>query len=148
MAISAISSGNLPFFGVFSVLVLKLKWLIDTCMVELESLAVSGHYQIIVKPNSSLTKRQGRMLFAATAVIILGIAAAFALLGVWSVLPFSGIETTIFAYCSSLTFVNTRVAEVITISDALVRVDFGEKSSAQIYEFKRPWVGLKLMKPE
>jgi uncharacterized membrane protein len=46
----------------------------------------------LARPNVSMSRRGRRLLFAGIALVSLAIAAAFALLGAWPVLPFAGLE--------------------------------------------------------
>jgi uncharacterized membrane protein len=44
------------------------------------------HWQFVIRPNRSLTRRQ--LVFVGIATYCLGIASVFAVLGLWPVLPF------------------------------------------------------------
>lgn len=111
-------------------------------MVESEHDAETGERTIVLRPNASLSRRQGRMLLAAMALVMGTIGGLFAAAGGWLVLPFSGLEWLLLAYCLHLSFRNCEVREVITITEALVRVERGRVRPEQTYKFHRAWVML------
>jgi uncharacterized membrane protein len=111
-------------------------------MVESEQDAVTGGKRIILRPNTSLTERQAWLLLAATALVMGGIAMGFATMGLWLVLPFSGAEWLLLAYCFRLSFRTCSVREVITVTEALVLLEKGQGKPEQTYRFQRAWVSL------
>lgn len=70
------------------------------------------------------------------------IGVGFAVLGLWPVLPFSGTEWLLLAYCFMLCRKNCTVCEVITITDAAVLLEKGHHQPEQSYRFQRAWVKL------
>jgi uncharacterized membrane protein len=116
-------------------------------MVELGSLSVPGHYQIVLSPNGSLTRGQLSLLIIATAIVMFGIAFAFALMGLWLILPFSGLEWLALAYCLLLSYRFSGAKEIITITDATVTLQKGAWRLPKTYEFQRAWVALQIRKP-
>jgi uncharacterized membrane protein len=115
-------------------------------MVESEQDAITGGRRIILRPNASLTTRQTGLLLAAIALVMGGIATGFATLGLWLVLPFSGAEWLLLAYCFKLSFRTCSVREVITVTEALVLLEKGRDKPEQTYRFQRAWVSLDWVK--
>lgn len=117
-------------------------------MVDSEQDAATGIRRIILRPNASLTLRQARLLLAATALVMAGIAGGFAVLGLWPVLPFSGAEWLLLAYAFRASFRSSAAREVITITEATVLVEKGRERPEQTYRFQRAWVSLDWAKPQ
>jgi uncharacterized membrane protein len=116
-------------------------------MVELERDSMTGDRRIVLRPNASLTPRQARLLLGAVGLVMAGIAAGFASLGLWLVLPFSGAEWLLLVYCFKLGFRACSACEVITITEALVLLEKGQGKPEQKYRFQRAWVSLDWAKP-
>ncbi|MDD2770473.1 MAG: DUF2244 domain-containing protein [Methylococcus sp.] len=113
-------------------------------MIESERDPETGGKRIILKPNASLTRWQARALLAGVALVMGTIAAVFAYIGCWFVLPFAGAEWLVLAYCFSLAFKQSAVREVITVTEADVKIERGVLNPEQTYRFQRAWLGLSL----
>ncbi len=111
-------------------------------MVESEHDADTGEKTIVLKPNGSLTRGQAYILLIFCGVLMGTVAGFSAALGAWLVLPFSGLEWVLLAYCLHLSLGQSREREVITITDDLVRVEKGRDRPEQTYKFQRAWVML------
>lgn len=107
----------------------------------------TGERRIVLRPNASLSRRQMRLLLAFMALLMGGIAAVFVQAGAWLVLPFSGLEWLLLAYCLRLSFRDSSFCEVITITDSLVSVEKGRHKPEQSWRFQRAWVALDLVRP-
>lgn len=116
-------------------------------MVASERDAQTGEKTIVLRPNGSLTRRQGIALLAFCALLMGTIGGVFAALGAWLVLPFSGLEWLLLAYCLHLSWKKSAEREIITISDALVRVETGREGLGQTHKFQRAWVMLDWAEP-
>lgn len=117
-------------------------------MVESEQDAITGDRRIILRPNASLTERQATLLLVAIALVMAGIAAGFAMLGLWLVLPFSGAEWLLLMVCFKLSFKSCKVQEVITITETAVVLEKGRDLPEQTYQFQRAWMSLDWIKPQ
>lgn len=111
-------------------------------MVESGHDAETGEKTIILRPNGSLNRRQGLALLAFCALLMGGIGGVFAAIGAWLVLPFSGLEWLLLAYCLHLSMKQSTRREVITIGEDLVKVEKGRNRPEQTYRFQRAWVTL------
>lgn len=107
-------------------------------MVEWGRDAATGENIVVLKPNCSLSRPQAVALLAACALLMGGIGLVFAALGAWLVLPFSGLEWLLLAYCLRWSRIQSAQREVITISDAVVSVE--QSLIAQTIKFQRAWV--------
>ncbi|HYE36159.1 MAG TPA: DUF2244 domain-containing protein [Methylocaldum sp.] len=95
-----------------------------------------------MKPNASLNSRQALFLMLGIALVMAVIAGGFASMGAWLVLPFSGAEWVLLAYCFKLGLRSCRVREVITITDTSVLLERDYGTPEQNYRFQRAWVVL------
>ena len=102
----------------------------------------TGEKTIVLKPNGSLSRRQAWLLLGICG-LLMGLVAGFcAALGAWLVLPFSGLEWILLAFCLHLSIRQSQEREVITITGDLVRVEKGRDSPLETYKFQRAWVML------
>jgi len=113
-------------------------------MVVLEADVASGGHRIVLRPNASFDYSRLRVLLGAMALVMGAIGISFAAVGLWLVLPFSGMEWVLLAVCFVLSLRKTQVQEVITIDPATVRLEVGRVRPERTYEFQRPWVRLKM----
>ena len=117
-------------------------------MVESEQDAAGSERRFILRPNSSLTPRQAGAFLVAVALVMGTIAAGFTVMGLWLVLPFSGAEWLLLAYCFRLSFRASAVREVITVTEATVLLEKGRDKPEEVYTFQRAWVMLDWVKPK
>jgi uncharacterized membrane protein len=113
-------------------------------MVETGHDAETGEKKIVLTPNGSLSRTQAALLVAFMAIVMGSIGGLFASRGAWLVLPFSGAEWLLLVYCLHLSFRSSSLREVITVTDALVRVEKGRDRPDQTYKFQRAWVRLNV----
>ncbi|HWP00135.1 MAG TPA: DUF2244 domain-containing protein [Methylococcus sp.] len=116
-------------------------------MIESDLDPVTGNKRFILKPNASLTRRQAWVLLGVMALVMGSVGGLFALTGAWLVLPFSGAEWLLLAYCFRLAMKRSGRREVITISDRQVKVERGIYRPEQTYRFQRAWLGVRLERP-
>ncbi len=115
-------------------------------MVETGHDAETGRQIIVLRPNASLGRRGMWLLLGLMALVMGGIGALFAAAGAWLVMPFSGLEWLLLAYCFRLSLRYSARREVITITDATVQVQRGERRPEETHEFQRAWVMLQWRK--
>ncbi len=99
---------------------------------------------IVARPNQSATWNTNVLVLLALAVPVLGIAAAFALLGAWLILPFAGLE--LLALGAALYHVNRKqqYRQVITFSADSVWIAKGRHAPRQRWRFPRQNTGLTI----
>ena len=101
-----------------------------------------GEYSRTTAFNRSLSPA-GRVVFLALIFSnILIVAAGFALVGAWLILPFAGIEMA--ALAAAFYFISLRDGdfERVTIDDHAVRVEASDRGNASRVEFNRTWAQL------
>jgi uncharacterized membrane protein len=116
-------------------------------MVESEHDATTGSRRIILRPNASLTPREAGAFLAAAALVMGSIGVGFAVLGLWLVLPFSGAEWLLLAFCFRASFRSNSVREVISIDESSVVVEQGRGRPERTHRFQRAWLALEWARP-
>lgn len=81
--------------------------------------------QLTISPNASLTVAQARLFFGLTAALTCGVAVLVALLGLWLVLPFAGLELVALAVALIVAVRGNAYREVIRFTEDSVRIEFG-----------------------
>lgn len=100
---------------------------------------------IVARPNRSSSWRGNQLALLAVAIPSMGLAAGFALLGAWPILPLAGLELT--ALGSALYYVNWKLEyrHVITLSADSVSVDKGFYAPVQRWTFPRQAIDLAIV---
>lgn len=81
--------------------------------------------RLVIGPNASLTGRQALVFFAGMSGVCLGIAAVFAALGFWPVLPFAGLELAALGAALAVVLRRNRYREVLVFEGARLRIEIG-----------------------
>ena len=105
------------------------------------------HWQFVIRPNRSLTRRQLQLVFVAIAAFCLGIASVFAVLGMWPVLPFAGAEVIAVGVGFYLSAMGGRETEVVSVRSDRVAVEKGRRQVRQRWELQRAWAQIRLLPP-
>ncbi len=105
------------------------------------------HWQIVIRPNRSLTRRQLQLAFVGIAIWCLGIASVFAVLGMWPVLPFAGAEVIVVGVGFYLSALGGREMEVVSVGSDKVAVEKGRRQVRQRWELQRAWTQICLLSP-
>lgn len=105
------------------------------------------NWQIVVRPNRSLSRRQLQLVFALIAVVCLGIASVFAAFGLWPVLPFAGAEVIAVGIGFYLSALGGRQLEVVSVNSDRVAVEKGGGRMRRRWELSRAWLQILLLPP-
>ena len=81
--------------------------------------------RVVIGPNASLTGPQAWLFFGSLCAVGLGIAAGFAALGYWPILPFAGLELVAVGAALWVVLERNRYREVLWFEGGLLRVEFG-----------------------
>lgn len=117
-------------------------------MVESNRDEASGEIRYILSANRSLTRRQVALFLAVTAVAMMAIALAFSALGLWLVLPFSGLEWLILYWAFRWNLESGRLREVLTIGEAEVLLEQGRDRPEHVHRFHRVWLAMEWVASE
>ena len=108
----------------------------------------SNHnWRIVIRPNRSLTRRQLQLVFLVIAVICLSIASAFAVLGMWPVLPFAGAEVIAVGIGFYLSAAGGKETEVVSVNSDEVAVEKGHSQLTERWVLQRAWAQIRLLPP-
>ena len=102
---------------------------------------------IVVSPNASMTWLEAKWFLAGISTLILLIAAGFAMMGLWLVFPFAGLEVLVLS-AVFYTLIGKGVRqEVVHVNSERVRVEAGGRHLEQSCCFHRVWTQV-LLEPE
>ena len=98
----------------------------------------------MIRPNCSLSWRGALKAYSVIALCCLGIGVAFALHGIWPVLPFAGLEIAALGTAFYLCVSRSQIREVVTVSADLVTVEKGRQQPREHWECPRAWARVDL----
>jgi len=105
-------------------------------------------WRIVIRPNRSLTQRQLQLAFLGIAAVCLGIASAFAAIGMWPVLPFAGAEVVVVGIGFYLSARSGQETQVVSLDGETLTVEKGRKQRSQRWEMQRAWAQFHLLPPQ
>jgi uncharacterized membrane protein len=115
-------------------------------VVELVCGPAGSDCRWIIRPNQSLSWRGLKRVYAVVALCLLGISVAFALHGLWPVLPFAGLELIALGAAFYLCFVRSQWREIVSIDADIVRVEKGRRQAEEHWECPSVWARVQLEK--
>ncbi|HBR96988.1 MAG TPA: hypothetical protein DD979_06380 [Gammaproteobacteria bacterium] len=116
-------------------------------MIRTEASNNNESCRIVVQANCSMGWRENLILAASLAVLSIGLATALALMGLWLVLPFAGLEILALVWALHHTLVRLEAKEVITIDNELIVVEWGTRGMQRRVEAQRQWSRLRFLLP-
>lgn len=87
------------------------------------------------------------MFFAGMCAVSFGIAAGFALIGAWLILPFAGLEMVVLGVGLYLGACRSAACEVVSIHDDVVEIQKGRRAPVQVCRFQRAWARVNMWRP-
>jgi uncharacterized membrane protein len=107
--------------------------------MDCTEMARAAEFERVARRNNSLSSTGRLLVFGFLFIVSVGIACAFAALGAWPVLPFTGIEM-LGLYCA-FRYIDRHAAdyERIAIAGDKVKVELFEAGRAQSHEFNCCW---------
>ncbi len=119
-------------------------------MVTQNSSSGSEEIRFLLLPNRSMSWRGNLIFIGGIFFISATIAVAFAMVGLWMILPFAGLEVGALAFGLYLTSLDRHCAEEVTIGEDKVLVKKGQMrgwdAAQPELEFQRFWVRVSLKK--
>lgn len=106
------------------------------------------NWRIVIRPNRSLTRRQMQLAFLVIAVVCLGIAGAFAAIGLWPVLPFAGAEVAVVGIGFYLSARAGEETEIVSVGGNRVAVEKGRRRIRERFELQRAWAQIRVLRPK
>jgi uncharacterized membrane protein len=104
----------------------------------------SNGYRFIVRPNCALSWRETKYLIGLFAACLGAIGIWFAVLGVWLVLPFAGLELAALAGGLYLGALDGHTWEAIEIDGPVLRVKRGSRRIQEVGRFPANWTRVVL----
>ncbi|MEM6988324.1 MAG: DUF2244 domain-containing protein [Pseudomonadota bacterium] len=102
----------------------------------------------VVKGNVSASWRANVLLALSVGFVGVVFGMGLALQGYWLVLPFAGLEAVAVLCALHAVWRRLERREVITISDGLIRVEWGRNGPERTMEFNRHWTRLEYNLPD
>ena len=103
-----------------------------------QELAFQGQgsgFSLLLKRNCSISPASLMLVFGVIAIVTLGIAAAFAAIGAWLILPFAGIEVVGLGIAFALNGRHAADYERIRLGEGRLMVEVCESDSIRRHEF-------------
>jgi len=99
-------------------------------------------FSLVARRNNSLSSGGRLLVFALIFIVPVGIAAAFAVLGAWLILPFAGLEMLVLYLAFRDVERHAADYERIAIDGDRVKVESCEAGNRRHHEFSRHWARL------
>lgn len=112
-----------------------------------QTLAFQGQgpgFSLLLKRNCSISPADLLWVFGAIAGVTLGIAAVFAALGAWMILPFAGIEVLALGFAFAWNGRHAGDYERIELGESGLNVEVCESDSVARHEFNTAWASVRL----
>ncbi|MGH8198993.1 MAG: DUF2244 domain-containing protein [Steroidobacteraceae bacterium] len=103
--------------------------------------------RIVICPNCSLSLRAAALFFGGLCLFCLTLASVLALLGMWPVLPFAGLEMLGVGWALHASLARRYRSEIITLTDADISVESRDRAECRRTVFQRHWAQVKLRCP-
>ncbi|MGH8269756.1 MAG: DUF2244 domain-containing protein [Steroidobacteraceae bacterium] len=103
--------------------------------------------RIVICPNCSLTLRGAALLFGGLCLVCFTLAGVLALMGMWPVLPFAGLEMLLVGWALHASLARRHRSETITLTDSAVSVEARDRARCELTVFQRHWAQVKLRLP-
>ena len=105
---------------------------------------VSGNLTIQLSPNCSVTPKGAALFFGSVCLVSFAVATYSALLGLWPIFPFAGLEMLALGWALMLSLRRRHYLQTITVSDDCVAVETRFRGKIKQIEFPRHWAQVKL----
>ena len=102
-------------------------------------------FQIIIRPNRSMTWREARYVWAGLGAVTLTFGAAFCWAGLTLVLPFSGAEILALGAAFYCCLRQGSITEIVVIDDRHITVEQGRTRPNCSTRFTRGWARVRLV---
>lgn len=110
--------------------------------MECSEVAHATEFERVARRNNSLSSTGRFLVFAFIFVVSIGIAAAFAVMGAWLILPFAGIEMLVLYLAFRYMDRHAADYERIAVDGDRVTVELFEAGRTRSQEFHRYWARL------
>ncbi len=113
-------------------------------MVATWSDSFSASYRFMIRPNCSLSWRETMQFYLGMVIVSFTIAIAFAMKGMWLILPFAGLEMLVLGIALYLVARRSRRWQLLNIHEDCVDIVEGVDQSEFHSTYQRTWVQVRL----
>lgn len=103
---------------------------------------------LTLQPNRSANWRQNKIVIISMAALVLSVALAWAMVGVWIVLPFAGFEVGLLAFLMYRVSYFTYQKQIITIDKQTLTFHAGVYYPKRCYAFDKDKVAVDTIEPQ
>ena len=103
--------------------------------------------RFVIRPNQSITWSDTVLIYVGILSVSSIVAIGFALLGLWMVLPFAGLEMVLIAVVFYRCALRARDYEVIAIDDDEIKIERQCRRPGESVSFQRYWARIRLVPP-
>ncbi len=101
-----------------------------------------------IAPNCSLTPRSAALFFASICGVSFAIAGTLAVLGMWPILPFAGLEMLVLGWALHVSLRRRHESQTILLTNEAVRIETRRGDRCEQIEFTRHWAQVKLRRAD
>ena len=116
-------------------------------MIQIESNEEDSVFQIILKPNKSLSWKFSLLFILAITITCGAIGIGFYLAGASLILPFAGLEVLLVGACVYFVVKRTYKQEIITMTPERLTIEKGINRPKSKWEYFRVWAYVVVEKP-
>ena len=103
--------------------------------------------EFIIRPNSSLSWRGNKIFFFMLFFVSFILAISFAMVGMWMILPFAGLEMLLLGSALTYCYVKNSQCEIVKIDEKKVSVALINMRSKKVFDCNKYWAQFVLDKP-
>ena len=103
--------------------------------------------EFIIRPNSSLSWKGNKIFFFLLFFVSFIIAFSFAMVGMWVIVPFTGIEMILLGSALTYCYIKNSQCEVVKIDENKVSVALIKMRNKKVFNCNRYWAKFVLNKP-
>ena len=106
-----------------------------------------GGATFVLKPNPAPSWWQIKVFFAIVGGTSLTVACAFAVMGMWPVLPFAGMEEMLLGWALYHTARKAELQEVVQVHQDVIEIARGRKEAERCWRLRSAWARVQLERP-
>ena len=116
-------------------------------MIITEPIGQRAGQRFVVQPNHSISWSDTVLIYIGILAVSVIVAGGFALLGLWMVLPFAGLEMMLVAVVLYRCALRARFYEIIAIDNDRIKIERNCNRPGQPISFQRYWARVQLVPP-
>lgn len=105
------------------------------------------HATFVLKPNPVPDWRQVKVFYALVGGTSLLVGGSFAVMGLWPILPFAGVEVLLLGWALYQTARKAQIQEVVQVRRDVIEIARGRCSAEQSWCLRSAWARVHLVRP-